>query len=159
MNSKGCAALELIITVSLIAGAILLILGYLPYKVFLVQSGSMEPSIMTGDVIVVKKSEKYNINQVVTFKDADERIVTHRIINQESPYAYITKGDANQANDNNKIEERQIIGSVVFVIPKVGYLIRFIKTLPGLIVFFLIPAALLIFMEVKNIGAELHKQV
>jgi signal peptidase I len=157
MSSKGNATLELLIVVSLIIGTVLLILGYLPYKVFLVQSGSMEPSIMTGDVVVIKKNTSYSINQVITFTDSDKRIVTHRIIENGKRGEYITKGDANQSSDTRSVENSQIMGTVVLVIPKIGYLIRFIKTPAGLIIFIFLPAVFIILMEMKNIHSELHK--
>ena len=123
------------------------------YRSFLVQSGSMEPTIMTGDIIVIHRQSNYVLRDVVTFKDADNRVVTHRIaeINQEDGTTKIsTKGDANRSEDFDNITYDRILGKVVFVIPKLGYLVAFSKSLPGLIILIMIPAFMLI-------GDELFK--
>jgi len=117
------------------------------YKSLVVQSGSMENTIMTGDIILIKPQLQYNKNDVVTFKEADERIVTHRIVavnNEGDNTIFITKGDANRSIDNDTITEDQILGKVVFVVPKIGFMVAFAKSLFGLIILILIPATMLI---------------
>ena len=54
--------------------------NFLPFNFYLVQSGSMEPSIMTGDIIVVKKYPEYKERETITFYDQNSKIITHRII-------------------------------------------------------------------------------
>lgn len=117
------------------------------FKTFLVQSGSMEPSIMTGDIVITNHQKQYFNNDVVTFKDFQESIITHRIIdiNQEK---ISTKGDANRTSDPEIINQNMILGKVVFVIPKLGYLVSFSKTVPGVILFIVIPCLILIGDEV-----------
>lgn len=127
------------------------------YKSLLVQSGSMEPTIMTGDIILIRPFDKYIQNDVVTFTDAENRIVTHRIkkISTASNKSLLTmKGDANSSNDADPITFDQIMGKVTFTIPKLGYLVAFSKSLPGLIILIMIPAALFIIDELgkmKNV--------
>ncbi len=107
----------------------------------------MEPTIMTGDVIVITSQPQYNKNDVVTFKEGDGRIVTHRIIDiQEKDKAevFITKGDANRSVDNNKITSENVLGKVTLVVPKIGFLVAFTQTMPGLIVMIFIPVLLLV---------------
>lgn len=119
----------------------------LGFRSFLVQSGSMEPSIMTGDIVLIQRQQTYLKNDVVTFRDKDERIVTHRItdiVQEEGELPITTKGDANRSEDADRIGEDQIIGKVVLVIPKLGFLVTFGKSLPGLIILALIPVALFI---------------
>lgn len=126
---------------------------FLGYRSFLVQSGSMEPTIMTGDIIVIHGQSNYVLRDVITFKDSGDRIVTHRVaeINQENGMTKIsTKGDANRSEDFDNITYDRILGKVVFVIPKLGYLVAFSKSLPGLIILIMIPAFMLI-------GDELFK--
>lgn len=119
------------------------------YRSLLVQSGSMEPTIMTGDIIVIQEHNQYNTNDVVTFKDSD-RIVTHRIIEEEgsaSERAFQTKGDANRSADEARIKHSDILGEVIFTVPKLGYMVSFGQSLPGLIVLVIIPATLLVVNE------------
>lgn len=119
------------------------------YRSFLVQSGSMEPTIMTGDIIIVQKKTVYTTGDVVTFDD-DGRIVTHRITRERTESGdrqYETKGDANRSADEATITTQDIVGAVTFTIPKLGYMVAFAKSLPGLIVLILIPAIMLVVNE------------
>lgn len=126
------------------------------YKSFLVQSGSMEPAIMTGDIILIHVQGNYVKNDVVTFHSTDGRIVTHRIIEitqKDDRSNFMTKGDANRSEDEDSITHDKIIGKVALVIPKLGYLVAFSKSLPGLIILAIIPTALFILdelLKVKN---------
>lgn len=120
------------------------------YRPFLVQSGSMEPAIMTGDVVVIHSQSAYLINDVITFNNSSNRIVTHRIVAVQNGH-YSTKGDANRAGDEDEITFNQVIGKVVLVIPKLGYWVAFIKSRNGLIFLLLIPAVVLILDELVKI--------
>ncbi|MFA5886795.1 MAG: signal peptidase I [Patescibacteria group bacterium] len=123
------------------------------YQPFLVQSGSMEPAIMTGDVIVIQNRGTYFINDVVSFRTNADRIVTHRIVAVEKgkENRYSTKGDANRSGDEDIITNKQVIGKVVLVIPKLGYFVAFSKSRSGLIWLLIIPAAILILDELIKI--------
>lgn len=119
------------------------------YYSFVVQSGSMEPAIMTGDIIIVHNKNNYYVNDVVTFVN-NERIITHRIteiIDENIGILYETKGDANRTGDEDLIVQEQIIGKVVFVLPKLGYFVSISKSKYGLIFLLLIPAFIFIVDE------------
>jgi len=126
------------------------------YQSFLVQSGSMEPAIMTGDIIIIHPQETYLKNTVITFHGSEGRIVTHRIAEvtqKKSITHFSTKGDANRSQDEDEITQDKIIGSVWLVIPKLGYLVAFSKSLPGLLILVITPAALFILdalLKLKN---------
>lgn len=98
---------------------------------------------MVGDLILVKKQSSYSQNEVITFQNTNQRITTHRI-NEIKNGSIITKGDANRVEDNDTVSQEQILGKVILVIPKIGFLVAFAKTLPGLILLVLIPAGILI---------------
>ena len=89
-----------------------------------VLSGSMEPELYTGDLIFIKESETYEVNDVVVFQEGNMAVV-HRIISIDGD-TVVTKGDANNTNDN-PILIGQIKGEVVGRIPLIGYLIYIIK--------------------------------
>lgn len=131
------------------------------YTGFLIQSGSMEPSIMTGDVIVSRKQDGYQKNDVITFYDHTDRVVTHRIIeiktNENGKDEFLTKGDANQAEDIYTQPVEKVIGKVVLVIPKMGYLVAFSKTKLGMFLLILVPVVLIIYDEILNIAKEIRK--
>src|SRR3989344_9392425 len=88
--------------------ALLLIISSFPikgnYQIMIVQSGSMEPDIKTGSIVVVKPASEYKIGDVITFGPAPKGKVptTHRIVDvrlQTGVPVFITKGDANEEND------------------------------------------------------------
>lgn len=90
----------------------------LGFSILKVQSGSMEPTLMTGDYIVIKNKKNYDnlkTGTIITFKMLDGKVVTHRIIEKETDEKgkifYTTKGD-NKINtpDNEKVTSDRIIG-------------------------------------------------
>ncbi|MDO8610444.1 MAG: signal peptidase I [bacterium] len=124
------------------------------YRSYLVQSGSMEPAIMTGDIIVIHSQNDYVKNDVVTFHSTDNRIVTHRImdiVDKNEQTIITTKGDANRSEDADTITKDKIIGKVSFIIPKLGYLVAFSKSLPGLIILAIIPIIMFILDELLKL--------
>lgn len=124
------------------------------YRSYLVQSGSMEPAIMTGDIIISRGQDRYLLNDVVTFRDKDQRVVTHRIVEidqEDGGTQFSTKGDANRSSDFDTVSLPQIIGKVVFIVPKLGYLVAFSKSFPGIIILILIPATLFVIDELLKL--------
>ena len=106
-----------------------------------VLSGSMEPELSVGDMIIVVPSDSYVVDDVVVFQSGRMSVV-HRIIGIEGEEV-ITQGDANNAPDD-PIALSAVKGKVIFAIPYVGYLVNVIKTPIGTMV--LIGLALL-FLE------------
>lgn len=146
--------------------ALFLIISILPipggYKVMAVLSGSMEPAIKTGSVVVVKPSAQYKIGNIITFQGKGNIIpITHRIIEMRvdkgSPL-YITKGDANNAQDLREIREPEIIGKVLFSTPYIGYGINAAKKPFGFVALILIPAVIITTDQIKNIWQEIKKR-
>lgn len=130
------------------------------YQSFVVQSGSMEPAIMTGDIIVVQPQDEYLINEVITFTSSNQRIVTHRIMKieeGENAIRYATKGDANRAGDEDLVDKEKVIGKVILTLPRLGFLVSFSKSPSGLLVMIMIPAIILILdqlLKVINVSKE-----
>ena len=103
--------------------ALLLIVSVFPitgnYKLMIVQSGSMEPAIKMGSIVMVKPMDDYKIGEVITFGPytRTKAPTTHRIydikVTGGTP-SYITKGDANDAPDTREITKRDILGKVLF---------------------------------------------
>jgi signal peptidase len=126
------------------------------YYLFVVKSGSMEPTIHTGELIVVKKETSYKVQDIITFGSVVRRdaIVTHRItdIKMASAAAYfVTKGDANKSADTDVIPTSSVLGKYQFGIPLVGYPIGFAGTPLGAVVLVIIPSTLILWEEVHNL--------
>lgn len=123
------------------------IIGYRSYTVL---SGSMEPRFYPGDIVITKHKNKTDIkvNDIVTYRDNDGVIITHRII-EETPEGYITKGDNNNVEDADILTKENIIGEVKFNIPKIGYVMDFLSK-PMVIAAEMILLAVFIFFYYKD---------
>lgn len=103
--------------------------GIFKYKPTAILSDSMKPIYSRGDVVVVEKLSKKELNKLKKYDIIeyilDGTIVAHRIINIEKhPDGTIlitTKGDNNNAADTKKVKAEQIIGRIKFSVAKVGY--------------------------------------
>ena len=127
-------------------------------KMLIVQSGSMEPTIKTGSVILIKKQDTYSTGDVISFVGAGSDSTTHRVTKTniiKGKEIFNTKGDANQGGDRETIGIESILGKTVFTVPYLGYLIAFTKTQQGFIFLIVVPATLIIFSEILNIKREI----
>lgn len=146
--------------------ALLLIISVVPitgnYKIMTVLSGSMEPEIKGGSIIIVKPYSDYKIGDVITFgpRNETQTPTTHRIYDIKvvggSP-VYITKGDANNAPDQKEVNKSDVLGKVLFSVPFMGYVVDFVKKPIGFILIIIVPAAIIIYDEIKKIWKEILK--
>lgn len=100
------------------------------YRFYIIMSGSMEPDIKTGDMIITKESDNYKIGDVIAFKDANF-VTAHRIVEistEDGEKIFKTKGDNNNTADRNLVKSQQIKGKIVNKIPKVGKAVLYLKT-------------------------------
>jgi signal peptidase I len=138
---------------------------------FVVLSGSMEPAMSPGDVVVVSDHNSgvglagalatvglvdgpgsdIERGDVVTFRTSgSEPPTTHRVVEvveTETGEAYRTKGDANEDPDQSLVRPQQIVGEVVFVLPYVGFVVRFADTTAGFAALVVAPFGLLALSE------------
>ena len=146
----------------IISGSILTIISpFFGWRTEVVISGSMEPVIQTGSVVIVRPIVPDTIRKgdVIMFSSLDKTsLTTHRVVNVESEpgLRFITRGDANKNSDINPVVPDQVVGVVAFTIPYLGFLTQFIKTPLGFILFFLIPAVILIGREVLDLWREME---
>ena len=104
----------------------------LGYSALNVMTGSMEPEIKTGSLIVIKDIliDDIKVDDVITVRTNNGSLVTHRVANvdrdNEGIYL-ITKGDANDVYDSFKVRENMIEGKVMFNVPYVGSFMSFVK--------------------------------
>jgi len=108
--------------------------------VFTVLSGSMEPTYHTGSLIYVKDVDPFELEagDVITFMLDEDTVATHRVVEvvpdeeDASTVRFRTKGDANNAEDGSLLPYKNVLGSPVFTIPKLGYFANFIQNPPGM---------------------------
>lgn len=105
------------------------------FGVAVVLSGSMEPALSVNDVILVRESENYNINDIVVY-DSGREMIVHRIKEQNGD-TFTTKGDANNVSDE-PISAEAVKGRVVFSIPYAGVAVKAMRSPVGIIIIILI---------------------
>lgn len=111
-----------------LAGLVLVLpkaLGAAPLSIL---SGSMEPSLSPGDLVVVRPVEPADVRtgDVVSFQPraGDPTLVTHRVLgvttDAEGRRTFSTRGDANQRNDP-MVAQEQVMGKVMYALPLAGH--------------------------------------
>lgn len=95
------------------------------YAQLVVLSGSMDPTLKVGDLVIIHEEKEYQKQDIITFR-AETVPTTHRIIETKDT-GFITKGDANNVEDEGIVTRDQIYGRVIMSIPKVGEIMLFMK--------------------------------
>ena len=116
-----------IITFSLLT-IIMLTSGYFRYYALTIGSGSMEKTILKGDVVIVKKLKQKELGTLKIKKDVlvynhDGKIIVHRLVKIKEiggKTLYVTKGDNNLTKDAYYINQKDVIGKVSFTIRYIG---------------------------------------
>lgn len=96
------------------------------FRALTVGSSSMEPKLMIGDAIILKKTTTYEdleVGDILIFKH-EQKIMIHRIIDiteKDNHYSFKTKGDNNNTADDYITNEDDVIGKYLFKIPLIGY--------------------------------------
>ena len=109
------AALLVYVMISAAKGDIVNIFGRSVLKVL---TGSMEPTILTDDYIIIDRNATSDLREgdIISYYSKDPQIVgmvvTHRIVGILDDGRYLTRGDANTVNDA-PVSEEQIIGRYV----------------------------------------------
>lgn len=129
------------------------------YRLFVVQSSSMEPIIKDRSLVITHPQLEYQTDEIITFLNPNQKnqkysTTTHRIqmiVNQNGKVTYITKGDANKLSDDQFVPQEKIVGRVVKIIPYLGWMINIVKSVQGIVLFIFLPALLIIRNEIINI--------
>ena len=126
------------------------------YKPFIVLSGSMEPEIMAGDLIVTKKvvPENIQVGDVISFRVENAIIVSHRgtDIQTEDGLSFLTKGDANVGLDGISVLPEKIEGQYIWRGAGLGKFAIFLQTPIGMLLFVVTPLCLFIIYDVLSRG-------
>ncbi|MDQ0207753.1 signal peptidase I [Alkalicoccobacillus murimartini] len=114
------------------------------YSALTILSNSMQPEFSEGDVIVIKQSQADELvaNDIITFGTKEGHRVTHRITDsteQDGNFFFTTKGDNNNVADAEPVFEGQVIGKVLFSIPMLGLVSRFVSEPIGFMVLIVLP--------------------
>ena len=158
--------INIFLVVGILAIGLLLLGTLMPipgnFKVKIVKSGSMEPAIRTGSIVVIKPEATYHVGDIVTFgADTKTQIpTTHRIIDigdMSGISSISTKGDANNAPDQHATSLAQVHGKVLFTLPFMGYLLDFARKPIGFALLVGLPAFAVIVDELGKILNEIKR--
>ena len=136
---------------------------FLGYKPFIVLSGSMEPSIMTGDMVFVKETDpdSLKVGDVIAYKSGSA-VVTHRIVEVKSENGetrYVTQGDANNAADQSLVKPADVEGIYQRRVAGAGNLAMFMQTPTGMSLFVVCPLGRCVLWDVIRRQLESRKEV
>ena len=88
------------------------------YTFFEVATGSMADTIEIGDAVIVEITKEVQEDDIIVYQDG-ENFITHRLIEINENGELITKGDANNTEDD-PISKEQVLGKVIKIIPNLG---------------------------------------
>ena len=139
------------------------------YRVLVVQSGSMEPAIPVGSVVLTKPTADFAApmpnarflkGDVITYAIGRNNFVSHRVVDiqeKDGTFFYQTKGDANKAADQKLIPESEVVGRAMLTVPYLGRFVNFAKTPLGYFLMIVIPSLYVILSETWAIISEIRK--
>jgi signal peptidase len=107
--------------------------GLFPFHPSLVASGSMQPVMYAGDIVIIAKipADVVKEGDIIQFRKEEKVTVMHRVIEiQETEGAkfFITKGDANDEPDKDQVIPENVVGKHVLTVPKIGWVAIVIKS-------------------------------
>ena len=126
-RKKENPILSSIILVSVIIFASFMF-GFFKYQPISILSNSMKDYYSKGDVVIVEKITKEDIQFIekddIIYYRYDNKYITHRVYEKElvnGEYVFYTKGDNNEFVDNWEVYDEDIIGVVKFRIKYLGW--------------------------------------
>lgn len=127
------------------------------FRVYTIATGSMEPVLEVGDVIVIKEAtyEELKVKDIITYESraagTEGMIITHRIIDMDDETKRLeTKGDANEAVDP-VIEDDQVLGKFVYKFTLISMLTKLVRNKIGFYFLIFVPLVVVIFLEIADI--------
>ncbi|MBR4261390.1 MAG: signal peptidase I [Clostridia bacterium] len=153
--------LNCIMTLIIVVGCTFIILYVAGIEPFVVESGSMEPTIQTGSLSFINKHAEYSDmkeNDIIAFKAATGAKVTHRV-KKVTNRGLETKGDRNSNSDGITTTEKNFIGKNIFSIPKLGYVVKTMQTTTGKIILITVIIVILLSGIFMNDGKKKEKKI
>ena len=142
---------------SLLTVAATNLLGYQSYVIY---SGSMEPAVKVGSLLLTRPAdvEDLRVGDVITYRSpGNHTTLTHRIVSirqEDGERAFTTKGDASLDPDPREVILRGQVSKMTFDIPYLGYVVDFAKSIQGVVLLLVVPAAGLLLMHTRKIWKE-----
>lgn len=115
-----------------------------------ISSDSMEPELMVGDIILIKKAdiEQIKVGDIISYHGERGsyagKIITHKVVSEptlsedDGVYRLATAGIKEGAPADPEIEQSQILGKLVCVVPLLGWIYNLFTTWYGFLIFVII---------------------
>lgn len=116
------------------------------YSMYIVMSGSMEPTINVDDLVIIKTVSIDDVkeNDIITYKD-NGSYITHRVVgisNEDGLIKLTMQGDNNNVIDKVKVTSDTLQGKYLTHISNGGTILEFIHSPVGTTILVSIPVAL-----------------
>lgn len=142
-------------------------LGEVRTNFYTIVSQSMYPTIEAGDIVITYRNDNnnYNVGDIITFVSTSSVsngvIITHKVVEVVSlngEYFYRTKGDNNSTPDPTLVDSKNVIGKVIFRVPKAGFIQQFLVTKTGWIVAIVLPCCGIIIYDILKMFRVMSKK-
>lgn len=125
-----------------------------PYEALVVRSGSMEPTIPIGSIVIVDRAARSpTIGTIASFREPDGSVVTHRIVGIEVG-RYVTRGEANLSVDAERRPPATVYGTVVASVPLAGYAVHTLQQPAAFLLLLIGSGGLLVLGALRTIRSE-----
>ena len=118
---------------------------FLGFGIGVVVTGSMEPEIKVGDIILIKRvpQSKIKVGDDITFQT--DKVITHRVI-EVTEKGFITQGLANNVADG-EIPYSNVYGKVILKSAFLGKIYAFVNTQYGFLFVIVVPLFLFVIYQ------------
>ena len=128
---------------------------------FAVLTGSMEPDLPPGSLLIVRDVDPANIaiGDVITFmpRENDPSVVTLRVVgvgvDMSGEPTFTTQGDANPVADAAPVRAKQLVGERWYSIPYLGWIVEVLTVEQRARGVYLVAGALILYALVMFAGA------
>lgn len=138
------------------------------YAPMVVLGGSMEPTYHIGSILFIERVDTAAIGRgdVITFETPARpgqppSLTTHRVMSidaESERRAFRTRGDANNVEDTWLVPADTVVGRGSLSIPYLGYISSFVRSKLGFFALVIIPAALIVVLELGSITTALRQR-
>ena len=116
--------------------------AFLGYKMYVIVSGSMQPELDIGDIVIVKiaNPEDLKKDDIISFRKG-QSVITHRIaevVKTDEKLEFVTRGDNNNTNDKDTVLSKEIEGIVINKIQNIGRIVLVLRDKTLIIIIVLI---------------------
>ncbi len=148
----------------MVAAALTYLAPHLGWQINAVLSGSMEPQLKVGGLVITRpiEPEAIAVGDIIIYRPiaVGENLISHRVVGvqRNSPLSFQTKGDANDDPDPLLVPAQNVVGKIYFHVPFLGYATQFLKTPPGFLMALVVPGLAIIVADIRNIWRVLIKE-